>query len=204
MRSAARRPGRRLMRTPRRSALPTRRDAATDVDRQGRSRRRRTPGGTAGASATARTDPTRRRRGRERSGGRRSRDAWCCEVSRSRGLAVVTIHDVHDRETPLRRDPATIQRMFASIASRYDRANTVISGGVHHLWRRRAVRRARVQRGDAVLDCATGTGDLAIAFKRAVGPGGRVVGPDFTPELVALAHASARDGIFEVADVASF
>src|SRR5213078_3014532 len=100
-------------------------------------------------------------------------------------------------------DPARIRSMFARIASRYDRANTVMSGGVHHLWRRRAVRRSRVRPGDAVLDCATGTGDLAIAFKRAVGPGGRVVGTDFTPEMIALAHAKARDITFEVADVTS-
>jgi demethylmenaquinone methyltransferase/2-methoxy-6-polyprenyl-1,4-benzoquinol methylase len=91
--------------------------------------------------------------------------------------------------------------MFANIAPRYDRANTLMSGGIHHLWRRRAVRRARVRRGDAVLDCATGTGDLAIAFKQAVGPGGRVVGTDFTPEMIALARAKSREVTFEVADV---
>jgi demethylmenaquinone methyltransferase / 2-methoxy-6-polyprenyl-1,4-benzoquinol methylase len=91
--------------------------------------------------------------------------------------------------------------MFASIAPKYDRANTLMSGGIHHLWRRRAVRRAAVRAGDAVLDCATGTGDLAIAFKRAVGPGGRVVGTDFTPEMIALARAKATDIDFEVADV---
>jgi demethylmenaquinone methyltransferase/2-methoxy-6-polyprenyl-1,4-benzoquinol methylase len=91
--------------------------------------------------------------------------------------------------------------MFASIAARYDRANTVMSGGVHHWWRRRAVRRAGVRRGDAVLDCATGTGDLAIAFRRAVGAEGRVVGTDFTPEMIALARAKAQNITFEVADV---
>jgi demethylmenaquinone methyltransferase/2-methoxy-6-polyprenyl-1,4-benzoquinol methylase len=98
-------------------------------------------------------------------------------------------------------DPETIRNMFANIAPRYDRANTVMSGGIHHLWRRRAVRRARVRRGDAVLDCATGTGDLAIAFQRAVGPAGRVVGTDFTPEMIALARAKSRQVTFEVADV---
>jgi demethylmenaquinone methyltransferase/2-methoxy-6-polyprenyl-1,4-benzoquinol methylase len=91
--------------------------------------------------------------------------------------------------------------MFARIATKYDRANTLMSGGIHHLWRRRAVRRARVRRGDAVLDCATGTGDLAIAFKRAVGAQGRVVGTDFTPEMIALARAKSRGVTFEVADV---
>jgi len=91
--------------------------------------------------------------------------------------------------------------MFARIATRYDRANTVMSAGVHHWWRRRAVRRAEVRRGDAVLDCATGTGDLAIAFRRTVGAEGRVVGTDFTPEMIALARAKAQNITFEVADV---
>lgn len=91
--------------------------------------------------------------------------------------------------------------MFASIARRYDRANTVLSGGVHHLWRRKAVLWSAVQLGDRVLDCATGTGDLAIAFRKAVGDGGRVVGTDFVPEMLELAREKNRDVEFEVADV---
>lgn len=98
-------------------------------------------------------------------------------------------------------DPAKIRSMFASIARRYDRANTVLSGGVHHLWRRKAVRAANVKRGDRVLDCATGTGDLAIAFQRAVGAEGRVVGTDFVPEMLELARAKSSSVSFEVADV---
>jgi demethylmenaquinone methyltransferase/2-methoxy-6-polyprenyl-1,4-benzoquinol methylase len=95
-------------------------------------------------------------------------------------------------------DPARIRTMFAAIARRYDRANTVLSGGVHHLWRRWAVRAAEVKRGDRVLDCATGTGDLAIAFRKA---GAEVVGTDFVPEMIELARAKADDIRFEVADV---
>jgi demethylmenaquinone methyltransferase/2-methoxy-6-polyprenyl-1,4-benzoquinol methylase len=90
--------------------------------------------------------------------------------------------------------------MFSSIAGRYDRANTVMSVGVHHLWRRKAVRWSGAKPDDAVLDCATGTGDLAIAFKKAVG-NGRVVGTDFTPEMIALARQKAGDITFDVADV---
>src|SRR6185295_1195213 len=61
--------------------------------------------------------------------------------------------------------------------------------------------------GDKVLDCATGTGDLALAFRRAVGPEGDVVGTDFCEEMLALASAkSKRAGIsvrYEAADVLS-
>jgi demethylmenaquinone methyltransferase/2-methoxy-6-polyprenyl-1,4-benzoquinol methylase len=97
-------------------------------------------------------------------------------------------------------DPARIKSMFGSIAGRYDRANTILSAGVHHRWRRAAVRWAGAKRGDAVLDCATGTGDLAIAFKKVVGDG-HVVGTDFTPEMIELARHKSSDITFEVADV---
>ena len=95
-------------------------------------------------------------------------------------------------------DPTRIRTMFASISTRYDRANTILSGGVHHLWRRRAVRMAEVKPGDRVLDCATGTGDLAIAFHNA---GAQVIGTDFVPEMLDLARAKTKDVTFEVADV---
>ena len=91
--------------------------------------------------------------------------------------------------------------MFASISTRYDRANTVLSGGVHHLWRKKAVRASGAKEGDRVLDCATGTGDLAIAFKKAVGERGEVIGTDFVPEMLELACMKASDITFEVADV---
>ncbi len=90
--------------------------------------------------------------------------------------------------------------MFAAIAARYDRANTVLSGGIHNLWRRRTLRRSGVRAGDRVLDCATGTGDLAIRFSKA---GASVVGIDFTPEMIELARGKAPNIPFEVGDVTS-
>jgi demethylmenaquinone methyltransferase/2-methoxy-6-polyprenyl-1,4-benzoquinol methylase len=58
-----------------------------------------------------------------------------------------------------------------------------------------------------VLDCASGTGDLAIEFKQAVGPSGKVVATDFCAEMLALAPRKAdRAGLeieFKVADAAA-
>ena len=100
---------------------------------------------------------------------------------------------------------AEVQRMFASIAGRYDAANEVLSLGVHKGWRRAAVRATGAAPGQRVLDCATGTGDLALELKRAVGPSGEVVGTDFCPEMLESAPAKAKrlglDVKFEVADV---
>ena len=63
---------------------------------------------------------------------------------------------------------------------------------------------SRARSGESVLDCATGTGDLAIEFKKTVGSG-RVVGTDFCAEMVSLApckaEAEALDVQFQVADV---
>lgn len=98
-------------------------------------------------------------------------------------------------------DPTRIRSMFAAISGRYDRANTVLSGGIHHLWRRTAVAYSGARAGDSVLDCATGTGDLAIEFASTVGATGRVIGTDFVPEMLAIARTKAPSIKFEVADV---
>lgn len=97
-----------------------------------------------------------------------------------------------------------VREMFADIAPSYDRVNGILSFGVHHLWRNEAVRESDAAPGDRVLDCATGTGDLALAFKRAVGREGDVVGTDFCAEMMETAPDKAADAElvvrFEVAD----
>ena len=98
-----------------------------------------------------------------------------------------------------------VRSMFAAIAPKYDAANDVLSFGLHRAWRRAAVRLSGVGTGQEVLDCASGTGDLALAFKRAVGPSGGVVGTDFCAEMLERApEKAARAGLevaFQVADV---
>jgi demethylmenaquinone methyltransferase/2-methoxy-6-polyprenyl-1,4-benzoquinol methylase len=100
-------------------------------------------------------------------------------------------------------DPSKIRAMFASIAGRYDRANTILSAGIHHLWRKRVVRNSGVQVGYRILDCATGTGELAIAFAKAIGTTGEIVATDFVPEMLEIAQRKAgKMGIvFKQADV---
>ena len=77
-----------------------------------------------------------------------------------------------------------VRQMFSSIATKYDVTNEVLSFGIHRLWRRATVRLSGAKEGNAVLDCATGTGDLALAFKRKVGASGRVMGTDFCKEML--------------------
>lgn len=84
-----------------------------------------------------------------------------------------------------------IQAMFAAIANRYDSMNDFLSLGIHRSWRRKAVNSSGVRPGMSVLDCACGTGDFSLAFKRAVGAEGSVVGTDFCEPMVVLAQEKA-------------
>jgi len=91
-----------------------------------------------------------------------------------------------------------VRRMFADIAEDYDRVNSILSFGVHHGWRTRTVQLSGAQAGDHVLDCATGTGDLAIQFKEKVGDSGYVLGTDFCKEMIEHAPEKAAENNLEV------
>jgi len=75
--------------------------------------------------------------------------------------------------------------MFARIAARYDLLNHVLSVGIDRRWRSAVVRRLGDLRGGLFLDACCGTGDLSLALEAA---GGRVLGIDFTPEMLARAQ----------------
>ncbi len=52
--------------------------------------------------------------------------------------------------------------VFSNVAARYDVMNDAMSGGMHRLWKDRFVRRVKPQPGEAILDMAGGTGDIAF------------------------------------------
>ena len=90
-----------------------------------------------------------------------------------------------------------VRSMFDRISGVYDLMNQVMTAGLHHQWRRRAADLAGAGPGAKVLDVATGTGDLAIELKRRVGPGGEVVGSDFSEGMLELARPKAGNVRFE-------
>jgi O-succinylbenzoic acid--CoA ligase len=90
-----------------------------------------------------------------------------------------------------------VRDTFHAISSRYDALNHILSGGVHLLWKRAAVRAAALRPGEAAADVCCGTGDMVIGLARAVGPRGRVLGVDFAPGMLTGAArrlAAARVG----------
>lgn len=71
-----------------------------------------------------------------------------------------------------------VRGVFDSVASKYDIMNDLMSMGMHRAWKAYAVMVAHLQAGDAVLDIAGGTGDMAQAFAKQAGPQGTVVHTD--------------------------
>jgi len=78
--------------------------------------------------------------------------------------------------------------MFDRIAGRYDLVNTVLSGGTDAGWRRRAARSTGLARGGSALDVACGSGKLTADLVSLAGPSGRVVGLDFSPQMLEIAR----------------
>jgi len=79
-----------------------------------------------------------------------------------------------------------VRRLFHTIAPRYDLITVVLSYGQDRRWKRRVIALAKPGSGDAVLDLACGTGDLA---RLAAAEGAAVVGLDLTWRMVELARA---------------
>jgi len=78
--------------------------------------------------------------------------------------------------------------MFGGIARRYDLANHLLSCGCDFFWRKWAAKIVSGWNPDAIVDLATGTGDLAIALATAL-PKSEIIGADFSQEMLAVAKA---------------
>lgn len=85
-------------------------------------------------------------------------------------------------------------------AMRYDLTVWLFTRGRERSFRERLLAPLKLLPGEAVLDVGCGTGGLAIAAKRQVGPAGKVHGVDASPEMVARAERKARgEAVFQIA-----
>ena len=86
-----------------------------------------------------------------------------------------------------------VAEVFHSVASKYDLMNDLMSGGVHRLWKLFTVEMAAVRPGQAILDIAGGTGDLAEKFSRLTGPTGTVVLADINSAMLHVGRDKLLD-----------
>ena len=93
-------------------------------------------------------------------------------------------------------DPAYVHAAFSAIAERYVTANHILSLGTDIMWRARVVQMVAEWKPVSLLDIATGTGDLALAIKRAL-PEIDVLGTDFCRPMLDVAVRRGLSRVLE-------
>ncbi len=79
--------------------------------------------------------------------------------------------------------------VFSSVARRYDLMNDLMSGGMHRLWKDRFVSRVKPRPGEAILDMAGGTGDVAFRMARR---GAQVTVADINADMLGVGRERAE------------
>ena len=97
------------------------------------------------------------------------------------------------KEVDTQAKASMVAEVFHSVASRYDLMNDLMSAGIHRVWKRFTIELSGVRRGNAVLDIAGGTGDLAARFAEIVGPTGRVVLADINDSMLKVGRDKLLD-----------
>ncbi len=93
---------------------------------------------------------------------------------------------------PVDKSDQRVQQMFGEIAPRYDLMNHLLSMNVDRYWRWRTVRLVRPSGSLPILDVCTGTGDLALAFRRQTRGRVPVIATDFCAEMLAIGEQKKR------------
>lgn len=83
--------------------------------------------------------------------------------------------------------------VFSSVASSYDLMNDFMSGGMHRHWKNQFVRRVKPRKGEAILDMAGGTGDIAFRLLRRQGERPDVTVCDINPAMLEVGRDRAVD-----------
>ncbi len=98
-----------------------------------------------------------------------------------------------------------IKTMFDDISGRYDILNDILSMGTHRLWKNKLAKLATSENENRVLDCATGTGDIAFLIEKLGSHS--ITAIDFSPQMIKLAlkrgEAAGSKVKFQVSDLSA-
>ncbi|WP_413309159.1 demethylmenaquinone methyltransferase [Bacillus sp. 1P10SD] len=86
-----------------------------------------------------------------------------------------------------------VHNVFEKISDNYDKMNSVISFQQHIKWRKDTMKKMNVQPGSKALDVCCGTADWTIALADAVGPDGKVVGLDFSKNMLKVGVEKVKE-----------
>jgi demethylmenaquinone methyltransferase/2-methoxy-6-polyprenyl-1,4-benzoquinol methylase len=93
-----------------------------------------------------------------------------------------------------------VNRVFATVAERYDLMNDLMSGGLHRLWKGDLIAQLNPPRDDRafrLLDVAGGTADVTLRYARASGPNATAMLCDISPEMIAVGQRRVREAGLE-------
>ncbi|SDJ67384.1 demethylmenaquinone methyltransferase [Sediminibacillus albus] len=86
-----------------------------------------------------------------------------------------------------------VHHVFEKIYNRYDVMNSIISFQRHKAWRKDVMKRMSLKQGDSALDVCCGTGDWSIALAEAAGKTGKVVGLDFSKNMLSVGEDKKQE-----------
>ena len=79
-----------------------------------------------------------------------------------------------------------VREHFNRVAQRYDIMNTILSLGLHYMWKREAIRRLKLKPGDRIIDVCGGTGDLSILAAKEIGKIGSIIVYDINRPMMQM------------------
>jgi demethylmenaquinone methyltransferase/2-methoxy-6-polyprenyl-1,4-benzoquinol methylase len=97
------------------------------------------------------------------------------------------------KEVPAAEKAQHVRAVFDSVADKYDLMNDLMSAGVHRLWKRYTLSQTGLRPGQAALDVAGGTGDIAAGMARQVGERGLVVLSDINEAMLGVGRNRLLD-----------
>ena len=81
-----------------------------------------------------------------------------------------------------------VHEIFNNISTDYDKMNAIISFKQHDLWRDKTMKKMGNLSDMTILDLCCGTGDWTFDLSKAVGQKGKVVGLDFSENMLKMAQ----------------
>jgi demethylmenaquinone methyltransferase/2-methoxy-6-polyprenyl-1,4-benzoquinol methylase len=95
--------------------------------------------------------------------------------------------------------PGLVRGVFDRVARRYDLMNDLMSAGVHRVWKDMVATRLNPRPGETIIDCAGGTGDMAMRFAKLArkaqlrngGDDAKIFVIDYNAEMIAAGRERA-------------
>lgn len=98
------------------------------------------------------------------------------------------------QQIPFTEKQDKVDKVFHSVAERYDLMNDLMSLGMHRLWKRWVMSLTGIRPGQTVLDLAGGTGDLTLLMSKQLRGSGKIILSDINESMLGIGRERVIDG----------